>query len=68
MTDLATRLREGGRRGGVRSGAARREKRARYLRGELTGAELAEYEALLERNRAAASKGGKRSIKEERSK
>lgn len=52
------RIRRGAARGGASAGAARRERRRRYLAGELTTSESREYARVLERCRRAARIGG----------
>lgn len=55
---IVRRIREAGRLGGLTSAANKRERRRRYLNGEMGRVEKAEYERWVERNRAAGRKGG----------
>ena len=58
--EVTTRLREGGRRGGIAAGLARRQRRQRYLDGEMTRDELAAYRRVLEQAKRAGKRGGVR--------
>lgn len=59
------RLRAGGARGGAAAGAARRERRARYLAGTMTTRELQEYRRVLDNARRAGKLGGSRRVTSE---